>query len=92
METMVKNGEKFERDKASGAIGEGQGTKAGTAYRMTEGSIVYVPEDKWESLMDKDAVLNTLNRIMELELAGVVRYTHYALNIKLAQHAPKSCA
>jgi len=31
--------------------------------------------------MDKDAALNTLNRIMELELAGVVRYTHYALMV-----------
>jgi bacterioferritin len=31
--------------------------------------------------MDKDAVLKTLNRILELELAGVVRYTHYALMI-----------
>ncbi len=28
---------------------------------------------------DKDAVIATLNRILELELAGVVRYTHYAL-------------
>lgn len=31
--------------------------------------------------MDKEAVLVTLNRIMEFELAGVVRYTHYALMI-----------
>ena len=31
--------------------------------------------------MDKDKVLATLNRIMELELAGVVRYTHYALMV-----------
>lgn len=31
--------------------------------------------------MDRDAVLKTLNRIMELELAGVVRYTHYALMV-----------
>jgi bacterioferritin len=31
--------------------------------------------------MDKKAVLQTLNRIMELELAGVVRYTHYALMV-----------
>ena len=31
--------------------------------------------------MDKPAVLKTLNRIMELELAGVVRYTHYALMV-----------
>ena len=26
-------------------------------------------------IMDKDAILKILNRIMELELAGVVRYT-----------------
>jgi bacterioferritin len=31
--------------------------------------------------MNKEAVLKTLNRIMELELAGVVRYTHYALMV-----------
>lgn len=31
--------------------------------------------------MNKEAVLKTLNRIMEFELAGVVRYTHYALMI-----------
>ena len=31
--------------------------------------------------MDKQTVLTTLNRIMELELAGVVRYTHYALMV-----------
>jgi len=31
--------------------------------------------------MDKPAVLKTLNRIMEFELAGVVRYTHYALMV-----------
>ena len=31
--------------------------------------------------MDKNKVLPILNRIMELELAGVVRYTHYALMI-----------
>jgi len=32
-------------------------------------------------MMDKDAILKTLNRILELELAGVVRYTHYALMV-----------
>ena len=31
--------------------------------------------------MDKQKVLTTLNRIMELERAGVVRYTHYALMV-----------
>lgn len=46
MKTMVKKGEKFERCKASGAIGEGQGTKTGTTYCMKDGSIVYVAQDK----------------------------------------------
>ncbi|MCA9603790.1 MAG: ferritin-like domain-containing protein [Polyangiales bacterium] len=31
--------------------------------------------------LDKDAVIQVLNRIMELELAGVVRYTHYGLMV-----------
>ncbi len=31
--------------------------------------------------LDKDAAIQTLNRILELELAGVVRYTHYALMV-----------
>lgn len=44
MEMIVKEGEKLERYQASGAIGEGQGTKAGVAYRMKDGSMVYVPE------------------------------------------------
>jgi bacterioferritin len=30
---------------------------------------------------DKDKVIALLNRIMELELAGVVRYTHYSLMV-----------
>jgi bacterioferritin len=29
--------------------------------------------------MDKDKVVATLNRLLEMELAGVVRYTHYSL-------------
>jgi hypothetical protein len=44
MEMLVKKGEKIERYKASGQIGEGEGAKAGTAYRMKDGAIVYVPE------------------------------------------------
>ncbi len=44
MEIMVKKGEKVERYKSSGAIGSGDGEKAGVAYRMKDGSIVYVPE------------------------------------------------
>ncbi|MCX8017636.1 MAG: DUF2149 domain-containing protein [Rhodocyclaceae bacterium] len=44
MEMIVKKGEKIEKYKASGAIGQGEGEKAGTAYRMKDGSMVYVPE------------------------------------------------
>ncbi len=29
-----------------------------------------------ESNIDKDAVIKSLNKILETELAGVVRYTH----------------
>lgn len=46
MEMVVKKGEKIERYKASGAIGSGDGEKAGVAYRMKDGSMVYVPEGK----------------------------------------------
>jgi bacterioferritin len=28
--------------------------------------------------LDRNAAISVLNRILELELAGVVRYTHYA--------------
>ncbi|HNT40190.1 MAG TPA: DUF2149 domain-containing protein, partial [Rubrivivax sp.] len=37
MEVMVKKGEKIERYRASGAIGSGDGEKAGVAYRMKDG-------------------------------------------------------
>ena len=46
MQIVVKKGEKVERYKASGAIGSGDGEKAGVAYRMKDGSMVYVPEGK----------------------------------------------
>ena len=41
---VQKRGEKIEKYKASGDIGEGDGEKAGVAYRMKDGSMVYVPE------------------------------------------------
>ena len=43
MEIITKDGQKITRFKATGASGEGDGEKAGTAYRMKDGSIVYVP-------------------------------------------------
>lgn len=43
MEIITKDGQKVTRFKASGASGEGDGEKAGTAYRMKDGTMVYVP-------------------------------------------------
>ncbi|WP_461481284.1 DUF2149 domain-containing protein [Porticoccus sp.] len=44
MEMIVKQGETIEKYEASGEIGGGQGAKAGVAYKMADGSMVYVPE------------------------------------------------
>lgn len=44
MQMLVKQGDKIERYRASGQIGQGEGQKAGVAYRMKDGSMVYVPE------------------------------------------------
>ena len=44
MEMIVKKGNELKRYKSSGKIGEGQGAKAGTAYKLKDGSMIYVPE------------------------------------------------
>ncbi len=44
MEMIIKKGETIETYESSGEIGSGDGVKAGVAYRMADGSIVYVPE------------------------------------------------
>lgn len=44
MEIVIKDGHKVERFKAGGGSGAGEGIKAGIAYRMQDGSLVYVPE------------------------------------------------
>lgn len=44
MELVIKDGEKVETFKSSGEIGSGDGVRAGIAYKMPDGSIVYVPE------------------------------------------------
>ena len=43
MEVITKDGQKVTKFKARGASGEGDGEKAGTAYRMKDGTMVYVP-------------------------------------------------
>ena len=44
MEIIIKDGRKIERYQGSSGSGEGRGVKAGSAYRMQDGSLVYVPE------------------------------------------------
>lgn len=44
MSMTIKEGQELKRYQSSGQIGEGQGAKAGTAYRLPNGSLVYVPE------------------------------------------------
>ncbi len=44
MEMIIKKGETIETYKSNGEIGSGDGVKAGVAYRMNDGSIVYIPE------------------------------------------------
>lgn len=44
MQMLVKHGEKIERFRSTGQAGQGEGSKAGVAYRMKDGSVVYVPE------------------------------------------------
>ncbi len=44
MEILVKEGREMKKFTATGTIGSGSGTKAGVAYRMEDGSMVYVPE------------------------------------------------
>jgi len=44
MEMIIKKGEKIEHYKATDSVGKGEGTKAGIAYRLQDGSFIYVPE------------------------------------------------
>lgn len=47
MEIVTRDGGKIERFRARGEAGgggDGKGTRAGTAYRMADGSLLYVPD------------------------------------------------
>ncbi len=44
MEIIIKKGKEIKKFKSAGEIGSGQGTKAGVAYKMKDGSMVYIPE------------------------------------------------
>ncbi len=44
MRITVKEGDELTRYESQGQIGEGQGVKAGSAYRLPDGKMIYVPE------------------------------------------------
>lgn len=46
MEIIVKEGEEIKHYEATESSGAGQGEKLGTAYRLPDGRVVYVPADK----------------------------------------------
>ncbi|MDO9599403.1 MAG: DUF2149 domain-containing protein [Azoarcus sp.] len=46
MEIVVTEQGREVRYKGSGGVSEGEGVRAGVAYRLRDGSIIYVPEDK----------------------------------------------
>jgi hypothetical protein len=45
MEMIVKKGKEIKQYKSNGAIGSGEGSRAGIAYKMADGGFVYVPEN-----------------------------------------------
>lgn len=43
-ETVAETAEQLDRYERSGEIGEGEGVRAGTTYRLQDGSLVFVPD------------------------------------------------
>jgi len=46
MEMVIKKGEELKYYKSTGQIGKGESTKAGTAFRLKDVSMIYVLEEK----------------------------------------------
>ncbi|MCB1956233.1 MAG: DUF2149 domain-containing protein [Rhodocyclaceae bacterium] len=44
MEILIRDGERMERYRADGSTGNGGGVRVGAAYRLPDGSMIYVPE------------------------------------------------
>ena len=45
MEVVVKNGNEIKRFRADGQQGIGGGVRVGSAYRLPDGSMIYIPEE-----------------------------------------------
>lgn len=48
MKISFKEGKELKQYHSTGKIGEGEGTKAGVTYQLSDGRMVYVPEEKAE--------------------------------------------
>jgi len=46
MRILVKDGKELTRYESSAEIGEGKGVRAGIAYRLPDGRMIYVPETR----------------------------------------------
>ncbi len=46
MRITVKDGQELTRYETSGEIGEGKGARAGVTYRLSDGRLIYVPEQQ----------------------------------------------
>ena len=46
MRITIKEGKELTRYESTGKVGEGQGARAGVTYRLDDGRMIYVPEDR----------------------------------------------
>ncbi|MGO1766602.1 hypothetical protein CAP48_08850 [Advenella sp. S44] len=46
MRITIKEGKELTRYESSGKVGQGQGARAGVTYRLDDGRMIYIPEDK----------------------------------------------
>ena len=44
MRITIKEGQELTRYESNGAVGQGQGARAGVTYRLDDGRMIYVPE------------------------------------------------
>ena len=51
MQMMIKKGKEIEKYESNGKIGQGNGIKAGVAYRMEDGTMIYIPEGKSKEIV-----------------------------------------
>jgi len=53
LEIIVREGRQTTVRRLTKAVGSGDGVRLGTAYRLQDGSVVYVPENPAEEVMER---------------------------------------